>query len=168
MKLYPTEHAQVLVDNDYIMASLGVLSKRYREAAIRLLEKSLNFKFPERTQQSEQVRIMAELQELADADAAKKAELAKHIQEMEDMGYDMDAYKNPDAIGGASEEEIEAAKKEALGANLVENVPGHVTSQQQAGNPHVMRTCDDVEGKMPSCDRKCRLCYRKHCKFRQE
>ena len=76
MKLYPTEHAQVLVDNDYIMASLGVLSKRYREAAIRLLEKSLNFKFPERTQQSEQVRIMAELQELADADAAKKAELA--------------------------------------------------------------------------------------------
>lgn len=167
MKLYPTEHAQVLVDNDYIMASLGVLSKRHREAAIRLLEKSLDFKFPERTQQSEQVRIMAELQELADADAAKKAELAKHIKEMEDMGYDMEAYKNPDAIGGASEEEIEAAKKEALGTILVENAPGQVTSAQQAGNPHVMRTCDDVEGRMPGCDRNCRLCYRKHCKFRQ-
>ena len=48
MMLFPTEHAQILVDNDYIMASLGVLSKRYREAAIRLLEKSLGFTFPER------------------------------------------------------------------------------------------------------------------------
>ena len=62
---------------------------------------------------------------------------------------------------------IEAAKKEALGSNLVENAPGQVTSAQQAGNPHVMRTCDDVEGRMPGCDRNCRLCYRKHCKFRQ-
>ena len=110
---------------------------------------------------------MAELQELADADAAKKAELAQYIKEMEDMGYDMEAYKNPDAIGGASAEEIEAAKKEALGSSLVENAPGQVTSAQQAGNPHVMRTCDDVEGRMPNCDRNCRLCYRKHCKFRQ-
>ena len=40
MLLFPTDHAQILVDNDYIMASLGVLSKKYREAAIRLLEKS--------------------------------------------------------------------------------------------------------------------------------
>lgn len=175
MKLYPTEHAKVLVDNDYIMASLGVLSKRYREAAIRLLEKSLDFKFPERTQQSEQTRIMAELQELADADAAKKEELAKHIKEMEEMGCDMEAYKHPDDIGGASAEEIEAAKQEVLaadrtikkGMDLVENAPGQVTSTQQAGNPHVMRTCDDVEGRMPNCDRNCRLCYRKHCKFRQ-
>ena len=140
MKLYPTEHAQVLVDNDYIMASLGVLSKRYREAAIRLLEKSLNFKFPERTQQSEQVRIMAELQELADADAAKKAELAKHIQEMEELGYDMEAYKNPDDIGGATAAEVEAARRETL---------------------------EEDRPMMPNCDRNCRLCYRKHCKFRQ-
>ncbi|MBR2559249.1 MAG: glutamate mutase L, partial [Firmicutes bacterium] len=46
LKLFPSEHAQILVDNDYIMASLGVLSKRYREAAIRLMEKSLDFPFP--------------------------------------------------------------------------------------------------------------------------
>ena len=173
MKLYPTEHAQVLVDNDYIMASLGVLSKRYREAAIRLLEKSLNFKFPERTQQSEQVRIMAELQELADADAAKKAELAKHIQEMEDMGYDMEAYKNPDDIGGASAEEIEAAKRETLaadrtmkkGADLIVNGAASQaagSSAAQADNPDA-----NPEAKQPNCDRNCRLCYRKHCKFRQ-
>ena len=175
MKLYPTEHAQILVDNDYIMASLGVLSKRYRQAAIRLLEKSLNFQFPQRTQQSEQARIMTELQELADADAAKKAELAQHIREMEEMGYDMEAYKNPDDIGGATEEEIEAAKREALaadrtvkkGIDLVEHAPGRVTSVQQADNPHIMRTCGEMDDRMPTCDRNCRLCYRKHCKFRQ-
>lgn len=41
-KLLPTTEAKVLVDNDYIMASLGVLSKEYPEAAMTLLKKSLN------------------------------------------------------------------------------------------------------------------------------
>ncbi|MBR5000702.1 MAG: glutamate mutase L, partial [Firmicutes bacterium] len=44
--LFPSESAEILVDNDYIMASLGVLSKRYKEGTIRLLEKSLGIKFP--------------------------------------------------------------------------------------------------------------------------
>ncbi|MDR3356829.1 MAG: glutamate mutase L [Spirochaetaceae bacterium] len=39
--LFPPETAEILVDNDYIMASLGALSKRYPEAAVRLLKKSL-------------------------------------------------------------------------------------------------------------------------------
>ncbi|MDR0710206.1 MAG: glutamate mutase L [Spirochaetaceae bacterium] len=39
--LSPPETAGVLVDNDYIMASLGVLSKRRPEAALRLLRRSL-------------------------------------------------------------------------------------------------------------------------------
>jgi uncharacterized protein (TIGR01319 family) len=39
--LSPPETARVLVDNDYIMASLGVLSKRYRRAALYLLRRSL-------------------------------------------------------------------------------------------------------------------------------
>ena len=51
LKLYPSEFAKVLVDNDYIMASLGVLSKRYREAAIKLMEKSLDYKFPEKKEE---------------------------------------------------------------------------------------------------------------------
>lgn len=41
MLLFPGAHAKILVDNDYIMASLGVLSKKYKESAIKLLEKSL-------------------------------------------------------------------------------------------------------------------------------
>lgn len=31
----------ILIDNHYIMASLGVLSKEYPEAALRLMKKSL-------------------------------------------------------------------------------------------------------------------------------
>lgn len=45
LNLYPGQHARILVDNDYIMASLGVLSRRYKESAIKLMEKSLQTKF---------------------------------------------------------------------------------------------------------------------------
>lgn len=40
-ELFPTPEAKILVDNDYIMASLGVLSKEYPEAALKLMKKSL-------------------------------------------------------------------------------------------------------------------------------
>jgi uncharacterized protein (TIGR01319 family) len=40
-KLLPTSEVEVLIDNDYIMASLGVLSKANREAAVLLMKKSL-------------------------------------------------------------------------------------------------------------------------------
>ncbi|MDF2546545.1 MAG: mismatch repair protein MutL [Anaerosolibacter sp.] len=40
--LLPTKEAKILIDNDYIMASLGVLSKRYPEAALNLMKQSLN------------------------------------------------------------------------------------------------------------------------------
>ncbi len=39
--LFPTKEAEILVDNDYIMASLGVLSKKYPQAALSLLKRSL-------------------------------------------------------------------------------------------------------------------------------
>ncbi|MGB6127147.1 MAG: GlmL-related ornithine degradation protein [Psychrilyobacter sp.] len=40
-KLLPTPEAKILIDNDYIMASLGVLSKYNKESAVKLLKKSL-------------------------------------------------------------------------------------------------------------------------------
>ncbi len=40
-KLLPMPEAEILIDNDYIMASLGVLSKENDEAALKLLKKSL-------------------------------------------------------------------------------------------------------------------------------
>lgn len=42
--LFPTEQAKILVDNDYIMASLGVLSKKYPEAAYNLALRSFEVK----------------------------------------------------------------------------------------------------------------------------
>ena len=42
-KLLPTAEAKILIDNDYIMASLGILSSLNKEAAIKLLLKSLKF-----------------------------------------------------------------------------------------------------------------------------
>lgn len=43
-ELLPRPGAQILVDNYYNMASLGVLSKRYPEAALRLMKKSMEIK----------------------------------------------------------------------------------------------------------------------------
>jgi uncharacterized protein (TIGR01319 family) len=41
LELYPTERAKILIDNDYIFSSLGVLSKSYPEDALLLMKKSL-------------------------------------------------------------------------------------------------------------------------------
>ncbi|HRC80307.1 MAG TPA: GlmL-related ornithine degradation protein [Sedimentibacter sp.] len=40
-ELYPTEAAKVLIDEDYILSSLGVLSKVYLNDALQLMKKSL-------------------------------------------------------------------------------------------------------------------------------
>lgn len=44
LDLYPTVNAKVLIDNDYIFASLGVLSKKYPQDALILMKKSLHLK----------------------------------------------------------------------------------------------------------------------------
>lgn len=41
MELYPRKDAKVLIDKHYIMASLGVLSKRFPEAALSLMKQSM-------------------------------------------------------------------------------------------------------------------------------
>ncbi len=40
-ELLPNEEAEVLIDNDYILASLGVMSKEYPEQALKLIKNSL-------------------------------------------------------------------------------------------------------------------------------
>ena len=166
MMLFPTEHARILVDNDYIMASLGVLSKRYREAAIRLLEKSLDFQFPEKKEQEIAVnaKFMADVdRELAEA-KAKEEEYRKHIEECEAMGYDMTAYKEEEAIGGASAEELEAARKAAMA---------------EADEKTAMRKGGGIKGKwaaqtenggqyMGDCTHDCKHCTRRNCPNRVE
>lgn len=107
------------------------------------------------------VRIPAALRGVADELAekdAKRKELIKHIEESEALGYDMTAYREDLGL---------PIPEKTPGEGLVESEPGLTTSAAQAGNPHVMRTCGEVDGRMPNCDRNCKLCYRKHCKYRQ-
>lgn len=40
-ELYPTTNAKILIDNNYIIASLGVLSKKYPEDAVHLMKESM-------------------------------------------------------------------------------------------------------------------------------
>lgn len=42
LELLPPSDAKIFIDRDYIMASLGVMSKKYPEIALSLLKKSLN------------------------------------------------------------------------------------------------------------------------------
>ena len=115
LKLFPTSHARIAVDNDYIMASLGVLSVKHREGAVKLLEKSLGFRF-EKLEENElgiksaaaQNGILADVAaELQEKDAARE-EMIKHILECEEQGYDRTAYKLD--YGLITEEEAEGER----------------------------------------------------------
>lgn len=95
LMLIPGEAARILVDNDYIMASLGVLSRHHRKGAIRLLEQSLKIKFPEKADyESKENKLQKELEHLKAAAAAKAAAHKSHIEESEAAGYDMTDYKS--------------------------------------------------------------------------
>ncbi|MEG2757049.1 MAG: GlmL-related ornithine degradation protein [Anaerovoracaceae bacterium] len=92
--LFPGEHAKILVDNDYIMASLGVLAKKHRTAAIKLLQKSLDFTFPEKELTiGQKIAYQAEMDRLQAVRDKKAEETRKHIEEMEKQGYKMEGYK---------------------------------------------------------------------------
>ena len=141
MRLFPTSHAEILVDNDYIMASVGVLSKKHREGAKKLLEQSLGISFPEKrvglerqlAENGEKSQgkneegmpaVFAKLnEELAEKDA-KREDLIRHIEECEAEGYDIPVYR------------------EDLGLSLPEKKP-------------------------ETCDRNCGACGRTSCRQRK-
>ena len=167
MKLYPGDGVKILVDNDYIMASIGVLSKTHREGAIKLLSKSLGMDLSERQQVSNTARFVEELQRMNNARKEKEEEHARHIREMEEQGYDLSEYKEAlaEKIGGATAEEVAAAKAAAL----AEDKPAeHKPAEDKATEyRHVMRACGEVDGR-PNCNRDCKRCMRKHCPYRQD
>ena len=196
MKLYPSDAAKILVDNFYIMASLGVLSKTHRQGAIKLLGQSLGMELKERHQDIEKDKFIKELQSMAKAAHDKQEELQQHIKEMEDMGYDLTEYKESlkGNIGGATKEEVEAAKREALMNDrsmktakdaLAESVampdtagmsPSEAYKAAQAalkgedkhheGGENKEELDYDPNVTKPGCDHKCKLCYRTHCRWR--
>lgn len=198
MRLFPTKHAQILVDNDYIMASLGALSTRYREDAIKLLEKSLDFKFPEKKPEDEVPIYMKEMERLAKEQDEKDREYEEHIKAMEDMGYDMSEYKKEtrEKIGGANTAEdgsYRPANPELMGEAKEGIRAGHGLQGKWAenGGPNPgeeaaatektlqqdqpKKKCGSVgsvgfdpETGMPNCNKDCKHCVRIHCKYRKE
>lgn len=186
MLLFPTEHAEILVDNDYIMASLGVLSKKHKEAAVKLLEKSLGFKFPEKKPRDFQSRFMADVDRELEEARKKEEEYQKHIEECEAMGYDMSAYKEDEPIGGAHHQ------PQSQGKSGTQTGPGPETqgegAQKIAENPaasepkrtadpekEALRSGGGVQGKwaakgqyMGDCTHECKRCARTGCPQRTE
>ncbi|MEG1222037.1 MAG: GlmL-related ornithine degradation protein [Anaerovoracaceae bacterium] len=88
LMLIPGEHAEILVDNDYIMASLGALSMKYKDAAALLLEKSLGVKFPEVKPENKST-YQKELDALAAMKKAKDDEYITHLVECVEQGFDV-------------------------------------------------------------------------------
>lgn len=188
MLLFPSEHAEILVDNDYIMASLGVLSKKHREGAIKLLEKSLNFDFSTvKKEESYQTKYIDEVKKLAEEAKAKEEETRKHIEEMEKAGYDMEAYKNPDDIGGANAngaraDEIKKIIEEAeRDGKLVDEVKKKLSNDGENLEPckikdrvkEELKSGLGVRGKwesqyMGDCTHECKTCVRLRCSNRNE
>lgn len=171
MKLYPSDAVKILVDNDYIMASLGVLSKTHRAGAIKLLGKSLGMEIKEQEHSANKAQLVEELQRMQAARKAKEEETARHIEEMEKMGYDMSEYKNPEKIGGATAEEVEAAKREALmadrsvkkGMDLVENKADKGGSRVDESDEKELSRQENK--KKAGCDGDCDTCTRRHCPY---
>lgn len=88
MMLLPGEHAKILVDNDYIMASLGALSMKYKDAAAKLLEKSLGIKFPAEKPGS-RGSYKEELANLNKIKRDKELAYLEHLEECKVQGYDV-------------------------------------------------------------------------------
>ncbi len=157
LKLYPGEGVNFMLDRDYIMASLGVLSKTHREGAIKLLEQTLGVKFPERKfseeKKAEENRVTAELQAIAAERQRKEEQKAEEIREMEAMGYDMSAYRDPEKIGGATLEEVlEARRQSQLEARKMRSAQADM---------------EDAASKLPDCNHECETCSRIHCPRRK-
>ena len=179
-RLFPTSHAKVLVDNDYIMASLGVLSKAHREGAIRLLEKSLGVNFDDmrptedalgiksasgaKAGQSEVPAALAgAMAELAEKDADRE-EMIRHILECEEQGYDMTEYKLD--YGLITEEEAEAAR-----AAKAKEEGEKIMQEAALKDRKMVQSCGTTElgeDGRPNCNRECHICSHTHCPFRNK
>ncbi len=177
-RLFPTSHAQVLVDNDYIMASLGVLSKKHREGTIRLLEKSLGVNFADMRPEEDSLGIKKSAKagdpevpaalagvtaELAEKDADREA-MIKHILECEEQGYDMTEYKLD--YGLITEEEAEAAR-----AAKAKEEGEKIMEEAALKDRKIVRACgvgELAEDGRPKCNRECHICAHVHCPFRNK
>ncbi len=91
LRLFPTDKAEILIDNDYIMASLGVLSKRHKAGAIGLLEKSFGIKFSEKnkTGAKNKLAYQIELDKLEEERLAKEKNEEEERQHLAEHGWEL-------------------------------------------------------------------------------
>ena len=176
LRLFPTRHAKIAVDNDYIMASLGVLSVKHREGAVKLLEKSLGFKF-EKLEENEfgiksvaaQSGVLADIAAELEEKDAEREQTIKHIYEAEEQGYDMSAYKLDYGLITEEEyEEIQAAK-EAEKAEKAKEEGERIMMDAADKDRKMVRSCgvgELGEDGRPNCNRECNICTHTHCPFR--
>lgn len=109
---------------------------------------------------------MAEADREAEAAKQKEEEYRKHIEECEAMGYDMSEYKNPEAIGGASEEEVKAARAAAEAASADAEKAG-IRSGQGLKGKWAAQT-ENGGQYMGDCTHDCKHCSRRNCPNRVE
>lgn len=138
MLLFPSESAEILIDNDYILSSLGVLSTRHREAAVLLMEQSFHTSFPEHPidHHSQTSRALEEAEREVRRKEAREAEEKKHIEEMEKLGYDMSAYKDPTVTSTAADKKAVCESAEEARAEKKTDQDGTATgvrSRMQRG-----------------------------------
>ncbi|MCQ2545801.1 MAG: glutamate mutase L, partial [Clostridia bacterium] len=183
-KLFPTSHAKIAVDNDYIMASLGVLSVKHREGAIKLLEKSLGFKFVKLEENELGIKstaaqaVAAEgpaalqdaVAEMAEKDAERE-QMIKHILECEEQGYDMTEYKLD--YGMITQEEYDRImdEKEAEKAAHAREEGERIMDEAALKDRKMVRSCGVTElgeDGRPNCNRECHICTHTHCPFRNK
>ncbi len=123
MMLLPGEHAKILVDNDYIMASLGALSLKYKEAAAKLLEKSLGIKFPD-VKPGEKSSYMKEIEAVRKLERDKHFRYLMHLEEVKAEGYDVsqseEALMDRLVEAGFSYDELLADVREEIEAKRIE------------------------------------------------
>ena len=146
-----------------------------------LLEKSLGIKFPEKRfadELAEQFSAVKELQAMQAEKLKKEKEHEEHIKAMEEMGYDMTAYKNPEPVlGNVSKEEYEEIKREALAKDRsmrkavidLEQSKKFAEDCERAMQEHHASgeaEYDPATGKIPGCKHECKTCSRIHCQYR--
>jgi hypothetical protein len=105
------------------MASLGALSMKYKDAAAKLLEKSLGIKFPEKKPESRS-SYQDELNALNNIKKKKEMEYLDHLVECKEQGYDVskseDEFKERLVEAGLDYEELLAEVLEKRAADKAE------------------------------------------------
>ena len=115
---------------------------------------------------AEQFSAVKELQAMQAERLKKEKEHEEHIKAMEDMGYDMTEYRNPEPVlGNVSKEEYEEIKREALAKDR----SMRRASVDLDNSNKMAEDCEkamEQTQKIPGCNHECKTCSRIHCPYR--